>query len=231
MGNNKRAPRLLLGTGISPSVASSAADVPGYAKGRHYVQGTLFIMANMAICFYWAGFPLNNIYYACGYTQFGTPPAPGPWNCARYSWSWWTVWMLTLNLLLPYLLSAALLNNSVPEYARVLYWLSWFFIWYNLAILAMLLIQWLLMCNSSSSYGNTACNDIRYCCDFFGASATAATWCPNQSPCVPNVNTGDLQRSDEWFQMVIFSGIWTLLSWAFRRITKDLMQKGVFAEE
>lgn len=220
-----RVPRLLQ-TGISPDLVGTTP--PGQPKPRYYVHGTLFIMANMIICFYFVAFPLQNMYFACGYTAYSTPPSPGPWNCARYTWQWWTIWLLTLNLLLPYLMSAALLNHKVPEISRFLYWISWLFVWLNIIILAMLLVQWLLFCNSSGSYYNTACNDIRWCCVLFSASPTAASWCTNGSPCVPNPSS--LQRSDEFFQAVIFSAVWSVLAWAFRRMTKDLTQKGVFAE-
>jgi hypothetical protein len=193
------------------------------------VQAVVFLFANMILCFLWVAIPLNNMYFACGYTEFASA-RPGPWNCSRYFLPWWTVWLLTLNLLLPYLLSVALLNNGVPEYAKFLYWLAWFMIWYNIIVLLMLLFEWLLYCNGSGSYANTACNDIRWCCVYFSASPTAATWCPNQSPCDPAVSSGNLTRSTEWLITVIASAVWAVLSWAFRRLTKDLMMKGVFGE-
>jgi hypothetical protein len=227
----RQPPWMLLGTGISPSMDKSAVASGQQTSTRHYVGGVVFVMANMLLCFYFVAFPLNNMLFTCGYTQPGTPPSPGPWNCSRYTWQWWTVWLLTLNLLLPYLLSAALLNNTVPEYSRFLYWISWFMIWFNIAVLAMLLVQWLFFCNSGSSYYNSACNDIRWCCVYYAASPTASTWCPNTTPCIPNFGSGNLQRSDEFFQAVLFAGFWTLLAWAHRRLTKDLILQGVFMEQ
>jgi hypothetical protein len=217
---------ILLGTGITPSFAKEAKGQPTGA--RHYVGGIVFVMASMLFCFYWCGFPLSNIYFTDGYTRFGTPPSPNNWESSRYTWLYWCVWLVTLNLLLPYLLSAALLNNTVPEYAKFHYWISFVFIWLNIINWIMLSIIWLFFCNGSGTYGNSACNSIYWCCVYFAASPTASQWCPNVGPCIPDVTS--LARNDEFFQAWLFAALFILWSWGHRKVARDLSEHGCFVE-
>jgi len=94
----------------------------------------------------------------------------------------------------------------------------------------MLSIQWLFFCNSSGSYYDVSCNDIRWCCVYFAASPLASTFCPNAAPCDPAFTSGDLHRNDEFYQAFLFSIFWSFISWGFRRLTKELTANGVFRE-
>lgn len=217
---------VLLGTGIAPSFGGHKNQP---SKWRHYVGGTAFLMASALFCFGWAGIPLNNIYYVDGFPQ--AVPTTDGWRSSRYGWSWWTIWMLGLNFLMPYFLSAALVNNKVPEYARIHYWLGGIMILLNVIIFLMLSVQWLFFCNGGSTYYASACNNIRWCCVHFAASPSAAQWCPNTMSCDPNFTTADLSRTLEFFVCWLFSILFVLWSWAHRRVNRDLRNYGVFGEK
>ncbi len=197
---------MLIGQGSGPtgeaffiphaSAAASKRDIPI----RRYVNTTLFIFLQAGIFFYWAAGPLSQSYFACGYPQFGTPPSPGAYQCTRYDWDWWTIWLMTLNVLLPMMLQFALTNNTIEEYTRLHKWFSMMAIALNIWVFANLTIRWLVFCNTSWSGSSTVCNDYRWCCVYFPSE-----WCPNTTPCTPAVTAGQLGRNHDIFQHWIFT--------------------------
>lgn len=204
-------------------------DVNGTSP-RHFVGGTLFIMASMLFCWYWVAFPLSDMYFVDGYTRIGTPPAPNNWKSSRYSWEWWHIWLLGLNMLLPYLLASAMLNNELPEWSRIHYFCARILLLVNTWAFVGLSVQWLFLCNNSLVPWATACNDKRWCGVYFASSVSAAEWCPNTTPFFPDVTGDQLSRSGEFFQAWLFSLLFILWALAHRAVNAGLRQSGMFQE-
>lgn len=199
---------------------------------RHYVHGTLIVMATMLAIFYWIGFPLNNMVFVHGYPRLGAGVTqPNEFKSARYSLLWWAVYLLNLNLLLPFMLAIALMNNSFPEYSNVHHFFSRLGVWLNLVLLVILAVVWLFFTNGGSTGYNSASNDRRWCCAEFAASTEAASWCPNGSPCIPDVTPSQLSRSDEFWQAFLFSIIFFLVSLIHTAVNDHLSRYDVFKEQ
>ncbi len=211
----------IIGTGVAPSF-SPTVHPKGAAKPRHYVVGSMFAMAFALCCFYWIAFPVNNMKITHGPQQVNHID----WRSSRYTWGWANVYILVvLNLLLGYLWAAALLNNTVPEFAKLHKWVAKIFLVLNFVVFLMLSFQWLFYCNTGGSAASP-CNDARWCCVHFGSNAEASHWCPNTNPCVPDVTA--IHRNDEFFQTWLFSIFFVLWSWAHASINKDFWREGVF---
>jgi hypothetical protein len=215
----------LIAAGFAPTF--STAPPTTTVQTCHYVGGVLFVMANLIIFWFWAAFPLNNCIFTNGYPHWGQYPPPGPFQSSRYSLEWWTVWMEGLNLLLPYALAAALLNNVVPEMAKIHYWMARIFLIVNLVVFGILAYDWIFLCNWVPY--TTMCNDGRYACVYF-SSPEDAPWAPNTTPCVPNVASGQLGRSETFFQHFLFSLAFLVLCWFHRAINRELRSYGMFRE-
>jgi hypothetical protein len=217
-----------LGAGIAPDTARKPVyDAPPTVKFRHFVGATIFIMASMIFCWYYVAFPLANLKFTHGYTRFGTPPSPNTFHSDRYTWGWVFIYIVSaVNLMLPYLLAAALLNNTIPEISKLHYKLSNATALVSIVTFIALSVSWLFFCNRyfpDYSY----CHDIRHCCVYF---ASNPTWCPNTTPCVPNYNVGDLIRSDAFFQIWLFSLLFSFWALAHKDVNKDLRSYGLWRE-
>jgi hypothetical protein len=227
----KRAPRLI-GRGLSPNIGANVT-IGGLSpiKTRHFIQATLFILLSTIFCVYYIAFPLANLKFVHGYPRFGTPPAPNEFKSSRYTWGWVFIYILTaLNLLLPYLLALALTNNTTPEYAKLHYYASRITITLSLIGFIGLSIIWLFFCNTSFA-GYTFCHDRRWCCVHYASSLEASKWCPNNTPCVPNVSSSSqLSRRDEFFQVWLFALLWSFWAMAHKAVNQDLAGYGLFQE-
>ena len=211
-----------IGTGIPASFGKRDFQSP--AKRGHYITGVFFVMASMFLYFHWVAFTLTNSPHVDGNTQHG-PPSDGIPKSNRYEWEWWTIWLLTLNLLLPYLLAASLLNNTTTEYIKLHYSFSRYIgVGLNFIVFALLTVQWLIWCNGASGAQFSVCNDARWCC-----AHNDAEWCPNVV-CNPAVSTGDLRRSNVGFNHWLFSLLFLLHGLFSRGINSYLRNKGLFFE-
>lgn len=207
-----------IGRGVSPKQQPppSGGDVPL----RRYVTATLFLLMNMAVSFYWTAFPLVNSIFYDGHPHAGTPPSPGPHMSARYTWDWWMVWLLGLNIFVPFLFALALTNNSIEEYTRLHRFFSQMAMILNLVVAIMLSVQWLFGCNGTTRWFGNQCSDYRWCCVNF-----PSVWCPNTTPCTPAVT--DLYRNSEQLQHWVFSFVFGVLAFWNASINKDLREFGV----
>lgn len=203
-------------------------------KGKHnnlwnkLILGVVFLIASSLFCWYWTGFPLNNMQFEYGFLRANTDRHPTQFRSSRYTWEWWSVWLLNLNWLLPYLLAASLLNNSTPDVAWAHRNVSTLGLLLNLAVFAMLTVQWFVFCNNAS-YPGHACNDRRWCCVNY-ANTEGAFWCPNTNAthCTIAITGSELTRSDPFFQAWLFSILFFLWAWTHKVIGRKLYNDGVF---
>lgn len=223
----------LLGSGISPQsnyISAEERQEGVSIKYRHFISATLFIMASMIFCFYFIAFPLTNMRFTHGYPRFGTPPSPNNFQSDRYTWGWVFIYILiAANLMLPYLLAAAVVNNTTNEIADLHYFISRFCAVASIVVFVGLSVTWLFFCNRFFPH-YSFCHDFRWCCAFFSSSGDAAKWCPNITPCNPHVSSGMLTKSDEFFQTWLFAllfGFWAL---AHRSINGKLRKYGLWKE-
>ena len=199
-------------------------------KGRHFVSASIFIMLSLLFCFYFVAFPLTHMKFTHGYPRFGTPPSPNEFRSARYTWGWVFIYILTaLNVMLPFLLAAAMTNNTTPEYGKIHFLVSRITITLSLIGFIGLSVVWLFFCNTS--FGEYSfCHDRRWCCHQYAASLSASKWCPNNTPCVPHVSGGELSRDDAFFQVWLFSILFSFWAMAHREVNKDMQGYGLFRE-
>jgi hypothetical protein len=209
-----------LGKGVSPKDDVGNEDIYAKVPLRRYVTATMFLWMNMAISFYWIAFPLVNSIFLDGYPQAGTPPSPGTYMSARYTWDWWVVWLLGLNMFLPLLFALALTNNAIEEYTRLHRYFARLAMFSNLIVVAVLTVQWILLCNGTTRWFGLQCSDYRWCCVNF-----PSVWCPNTTPCMPAVV--NLDRNFEQLQHWVFSFVFELLAYWHTSINKDLREFGV----
>lgn len=193
---------------------------------RHYVGGCLFVLFSSLVFLYWVCVPLNDTQFTYGYPRLATPPSPNGFKTSRYGWDWWLIWVLTLNGLLPILLAFSLMKSNYKEFSKIHIFLAAIWTFGNLVLFFWLWIRSCFNCNTGYSFYNSACNDPRWCCKYFGATPDAAEWCPNTTPCVPDVT--DLAITPQYFQHWLFSMFFALLSLFHVFVNKSLSDNGLF---
>lgn len=223
----------LIGTGATPqsrSVSASERQIGSRVKYRHFVGTTLFIIASAVFCFYFIAFPLVKLRFTHGYPRFGTPPSPNIFKSDRYTWGWVFIYLLTaVNLMLPYLLAIAVVNNTMPEISKLHYFITRISIVLSMIVFIGLSVSWLLFCNRffpQYSY----CHDLDWCCAYFSSSVEASQWCPNTTPCMPDVTSRMLSRPDAFFQTWLFSLLFAFWGLAHRAVNIDLKGYGLWRE-
>lgn len=199
---------------------------PVRAKTRHYVQSTIFTMCSILFCILYFGLIVVNLQFQDGYVNVGNAP-PGIWQTARYSWTWWGIFLIGLNVMLPILFSFALANNTMPEWSKIHYFVSRLSFAVNFVSFFILSIIWLFFTNYSYSAWNTAANDIHWCCAFF---ADNPTWCANFGLCNPDIQPSQLHRSDSFFLCWLFSLLFALWGLGFRSMNRSMREYGLFQE-
>lgn len=209
-----------------------AAGDKGYnIQERHFTGGAIFLMAVLIFTFYFIAIPVANLKFTHGYTRFATPPSPNVFRSDRYTWGWVMIYLVAAaNLILIYLFAAAMVNYTISEIAFVHLQVSRLTALTSVATFVALSISWLFFCNryfSRFSY----CHDPRHCCVFFGASLDNSEWCPNTTPCVPNVGSGDLTRSDDFFQVWLFSLLFSFWGLFSTSINAQMTRYGLWQEE
>lgn len=218
----------LIGTGISPKQIDSGNGIR--VKYRHFVGAALFTMASLLFCWYFVSFPLQNLKFTHGYPRFGTPPSPNSFRSDRYTWGWVFIYIMTaLNVMLPFLLSAALMNNTMPEISKLHYFFSRITALLSIVCFIGMSVVWLFFCNRYFP-DYSFCHDPRHCCVYFASTLENTKWCPNTVPCDPNVTSGQLTRTDEFFQVWLFSLLFSFWALGHRAVNKDMRGYGMWRE-
>lgn len=204
---------------LSPPAADSSEEQVLF---RRYRNATIFKYFYTAFFFCWLAVPVINAIFIHDYVQFGSPPSPGPFASSRYSLEWWMWWFMTLNLLIPYAFSFALVNNFLDEAADAHY-----FIAKNLSTgmfipFILFTVLWFVGCNNAGSGGAMVCNDYRYCGVFW-----PNVWCPNRIGFSPQVASSDLSRNMEGTLTWAFSLVFVLLNKWNSSFNMTLRRKGV----
>jgi len=216
-----------IGIGYSPLFfAPIEAYDPVRAKTRHFVQSTLFVVLSSIFCVLYFGLIVVPLQFQDGYVNVGNAP-PGVWQSARYTWTYWAIWIIGLNVLMPWLFSSALANNTTPEWSKIHYFAARLSIALNFVAFVILSIIWLFFTNYSFSAWNTAGNDVYYCCAYF---ASNPTWCPNFGLCTPDIQPSQLHRSESFFLCWLFSLLFALWGLGYRSMNKSMREYGLFQE-
>lgn len=215
----------------SGGIVLPAAGDKGYnIRERHFTGGAIFLMAVLIFTFYFVAIPVANIKFTHGYPRFATPPSPNVFRSDRYTWGWVFIYLVTaVNLIIIYLFAAALVNYTVSEIAFVHLQMSRIAALLSIVTFIAMSVSWLFFCNRyfpDYSY----CHDPRHCCVFFGASLENSKWCPNTTPCVPNVGSGDLVRSDDFFQVWLFSLFFSFWALFHAKVNAEMTRYGLWQE-
>ena len=196
---------------VDPIQWSNADSSPAPGQLRQYAWATSFCFLNVGIWYIWV-ISLINTQFLDGIPQLGTMPSYGnipPYGYVteRYGLNWALVFMLALNVLLPMTLSYALANNKIDSCRRLHQFFATWLIAANLVVFILLTVLWPFYCNTSASGLETACNSYQYCGVYY-----PSPYCPNNSPFIPAVSSGDLHRNYEMYMHWIFSLVFFVLS-------------------
>jgi hypothetical protein len=228
-GVQSKKPSILIGEGNYPDLKIDAASVSNKQvgiKSRHYVWATMFVIGSTLFYMYPIMVPMLNAKFPANYESI----SPRVFVSSRYGYEWWITFIMSLNILLPYALALALVNNNVPEWAHLHYYTARLLTFVNIVLFIMFSVDWVFLCNNGFVPWSTLCNDPRYCCVYFGSSQINLEWCPNITPCTPDVSGSMLYRSDEFFQIWLWCLFFWLLAFSHRAINKELAQYGFFRE-
>lgn len=225
--NNKKQP--FIGEGVAPDLRIDSVPITSKQfgiKSRHFSWATCFVVATTLFYMYPIIVVMLNAKFPADYMN----TSPRVFVTSQYGYEWWILCIMSWNILLPYTLALALVNNNVPEWASLHSFLSRTFSLLNLVLFLMLCVDWLFLCNNGFVPWSTLCNDPRYCCVYFGSSQLNMEWCPNGVPCTPDVSGSSLYRSDEFFQLWLFSLFFWLLSFSNNAVNIQLARFGFFRE-
>lgn len=220
----------------SPSEALSSKDFWDLTtpRTRQIWVGMGFCIFSFALCWGWAAFGLNNTFFLDEYTNLDT----GVYRNTRYQWEWFFLYFLSFNLFLPWMLVFFIVNNAFSELVDWHRFLSNIFMILNLGLFIALFFWGLFVCNTSWSPFSTACNDPKYCCNYYGS---AQIWCKNTIDCVcESTNTecitlgaatyfGDLRWSWPFWISFVFAGVFGVMAWLHKRMNLKLVAAGVLA--
>jgi hypothetical protein len=226
-----------IGHGVSPD---GGADFSGLPKGHqrrtpvkmdYFVSATLWLFFNAGVCWYWLAFPGVNVIFTNGYPQFGTPAEvngqmvlPAHFKTARYGWDWWMFMLVVIASQMPlFLLSIAVLNNSMKPIARMHQMVSTVCMLLALFAFVVLTVRILMRCRNTYSGGNSACNDLSiWCCVYFPSE-----WCPNSTPCTPAKTHSDLEWTSAYFQTWLFSLCFLVFCGINAKININFIEYGI----
>lgn len=219
----------IIGEGVTPDLNVEAASINSRQFGikpRHFIWATMFCVVTTLFYMYPIIVLMLNAKFPNGYQS----SSPRVFVSSRYSYEWWLLCILSWNILLPYVLALALVNNNIPEWSKLHYFLGRLFVLTNMVLFLLLSFNWLFLCNNGFVPHSTLCNDPRYCCVYYGSNQANIEWCPNAGPCNPNVSGSNLYRSDEFFQIWLFTLFFWLLAFSNRSINQELGSYGFFRE-
>lgn len=185
------------------------------------IMGLFFVFLSMALIVYWVAVPLFNTIHIHGYPLFGIPPSPGAFQSTRYTLPYWALFVLSLNLLCPYLfLMAMAIRNS--------YFAPWLYLWVTiimcfatLGVIVYFALYWVIYCNYPFSKGSL-CNDYTWCGAYFDQ---APELCGNVTPLVP---MGSLFANPEFVQHFIFGILFFILDITGLWLKERMKKYGVF---
>lgn len=222
-----------VGYGVSPDGDTSAATGASPAiytqhkrrstvEMNHYVSATLWMLFNAGWVWYWMAFPAVNVIFTHGYPQYGTPGAK--FMSARYGWDWAAFYMLVVAWMIPLFMCAlAIVNNGLQPISRAHQTLSILCMLVALIAFFIFTARILLRCNNRYSGGNSACNDLdRWCCVYFPSE-----WCPNTTPCTPDITASQLDWSTAYFQSWLFSLGCMIAASLNAKINIDFIEYGI----
>lgn len=219
--------------GISPGALPKEGEDPSSRKNvkmGDFVFGTVVLVVYMLGLFVWVGIFLNNMDFDDRYRKLSPFMDSSFRTSARGGWEWGFIYtMFLVNVLMGYLLAAAICNNSHPRWSRIHLWFTGLALFANVIFFVALSVMWLFVCNTSFSAGSP-CNDPRWCCNYY---ADNPKWCPNTIGCPTNPPGGSisLQRSEEFLVTWIYSILFIVIAWIHRGVNKELQRAGMFKAE
>lgn len=177
----------------------------------------IFIFISIFIFLLWACIPLiNNVYFS--YNQSGHVIDD------RFSFAWTMSFMLSLNILLPMLLTLTLLDPRNTSRGDFLYMFVMILVFINGIIMFSMFMYWLFWVNTGFAAGS-AFNDYRYCCVYYEKTQ----YCSNTAfpPCSPAVTQRDLGMSDVFIWHWAFSAAFLFLTFGYMIVHKLIHESGV----
>lgn len=153
----------------------------------------VFYVVCMAALLLWACVPLLNTVYA--------------WKLGmvdiKYRASWVFIFLIALNLALPYLGLLVLARPQSSARSDLYFIFSILMLFVNIAVVGALLFYWLFYTNVVYS-GYEPFNDYRWCCVFY---LDRPELCLNTGPCVPAVASTDLSVNAEFIWHWVSAGV------------------------
>lgn len=180
---------------------STEKEITQYKNNINRVKAMaiIFYVICLIVFLLWACFPLLNTIYSW---EDGT----GAHTDFRYRASWWFIFLIALNLVLPYLGFLVLANPYNVSRSDLYFIFSIVLIFVNVVAIAAFTFYWLFYTNTVYT-GKEPFNDYRWCCVFF---IDHPELCPNNGffPCMPSVASTDLVVNTEfilhWITSIIF---------------------------
>ena len=163
----------------------------------------LFNVISIILIIAWACFPLLNTVYAWANST-------GELVSVNYRASWWFVFLIGLNVLLPYLSFLVLMNPKQTSRSDLYFVFSILLIFVNVVLIAAFLFYWLFYTDTVYT-GKEPFNDYRWCCVYF---IDHPELCPNNAliPCNPAVASTDLDVNTEFVLHWVASGVFFVFS-------------------
>ena len=220
---------IIIGEGVTPDLRINSTTITSKQfgiKSRHFIWGSMFIVASTLFYMYPIIVCMLNAQFPANYENI----SPRVFVSSQYGYEWWLLCILSWNILLPYALALAMVNNTIPEWGNLHHYMSRLLTLVNLVLFILLSVDWLFLCNNGFVPWSTLCNDPRYCCVYFGSSQINMEWCPNASPCTPDVSGSSLYRSDDFFQLWLFCLLFWLMAFSNKAINEQLAKYGFFRE-
>jgi len=176
-----------------------------YENNIDAVRAFAIIAASLSllISILWATFPLLNTLYV--WTN-----SVGAIVDTKYHISWVMIFILSLNVLLPYLLFFVVVDPTQQARSDTYFIVSVLMIFLNTLVVIGFLGYWMVWINVSWS-GAEPFNDYSWCCYYADQHPEL---CPNTPffPCDPPVNFTDLRPNGEFVTHWIFAGVFWLAS-------------------
>jgi MFS family permease len=192
--------RLIHGTGLTSS----------YTKREAKIFAIIFLLGSCGFFFWFVGILSVNFTFLCGYPLLEGGSDVGERICTLYSWGYWFVWLLYLNVLPILGFGAAMIvnRNSIMVNAHkflsivaAIFTLASFI--YFIGVLVFQTNDYLFPSPLSLS------NNERYCCDKF---ASQPNICPNTTPCLPGTSVPMLANPNHVFVLIFVASLGFLVN-------------------
>lgn len=194
-----------------------------YTDREARVFAAVFLLLCFGLLFWFVGFLVVNVNFLCGYPLLEGGSGIGDYVCTLYSWDYWFIWLLLLNVLPVVTFGVAMIVNTTaitPTLHQICAVAA------AIATGAAFIYFCCILVFQTNDYlwssPKSISNNERYCCDKF---ASHPDICPNTTPCLPGTSVRLIANPSPTFLQIFVASVVFLVHCTFHLVLNNRMKR------